>query len=301
VLPKRLARGLIFALCLLAPFSMIPAFKALGMIQIRDEGTITQSCYGYGYESCTSTISTANTATSATSSSMNTATSATTVSPQLSTSAASTSFSTTTVSPQLSTSAGNAPKCVIATAAYGSELAGPVQFLRGFRDGEVNETYLGRSFLTAFNAWYYSWAPSVAKAEYVNGYLRGAVRITILPLLGTLMIASSVFKLIYPMNPELAVLATGLVASSLLGLIYLTPLVFAIAEEKKLRLTKQSLLFAALLGFMLTIVGTLGHGTFGMTEILTSLLVVEIAILTPLAVVRILRYENLQSTRTAAA
>ena len=59
MLSKKLARGLIFALCLLSPFSMVPAFKALGMIQIRDQGTTTQPCYGYA--SCTTTTSTPHT------------------------------------------------------------------------------------------------------------------------------------------------------------------------------------------------------------------------------------------------
>ena len=191
------------------------------------------------------------------------------------------------INQELPSSAGNAPKCVIATAAYGSELAGPVQFLRGFRDGEVNETYLGRSFLTAFNAWYYSWAPSVAKEEYVDGYLRSSVQIAILPLLGSLMIASAIFQLIHPVNPELAVLATGLVASALLGLIYLTPLIFAIVKLKKVRLTRRSLFSVALFGFILTMLGTLGHGSYGILEILPALLVIEITILTPLTIVKV--------------
>ena len=196
------------------------------------------------------------------------------------------------INQELPSSAGNAPKCVIATAAYGSELAAPVQFLRGFRDMEVNGTYLGRSFLTAFNAWYYSWAPSVAKEEYVDGYLRSSVQVAILPLLGSLMIASAIFQLIHPVNPELAVLATGLVASALLGLTYLTPLIFAMVQLKKVRLTRRSLLSVALLGFILTMLGTLGHGSYGIMEILPALLVIEITILSPLTIVTILSRER---------
>ena len=191
------------------------------------------------------------------------------------------------INQQLPSSAGNAPKCVIATAAYGSELASPVQFLRSFRDMEVNETYLGRSFLTAFNAWYYSWAPSVAKEEYVDGYLRSSVQVVILPLLGSLMIASTIFQLIHPVNPELAVLATGLVVSALLGLIYLTPLIFTIVKLKKVRLTMRSLFSVALFGFILTMLGTLGHGSYGIIEVLLALLVIEITILSPLIIVKI--------------
>jgi hypothetical protein len=255
---------------------MIPAFKALGMIQIQDEGAITQPCYGYGYgyESCTTTTPSTPTAVVAASGS----TSQTAVS--------------ATINQQASSSAATAPRCVIATAAYGSELAGPVQFLRDFRDNEVNETYLGSSFLTAFNAWYYSWAPSVAKEEYVNGYLRSSVQVAILPLLGTLMIASTIFHLIHPVNPEVAVLATGLLASALLGLIYLTPLIFPIVKLKKVRLTRWSLFYAALFGFILTMLGTLGHGSYGILEVLTGLLVIEITILSPLTIVKVFSREK---------
>ena len=65
MLSKRLARGLIFALCLLSPLTMIPAFKALGMIQIlRHQATTTQPCYGYA--SCSTTNSTTISSTSST-------------------------------------------------------------------------------------------------------------------------------------------------------------------------------------------------------------------------------------------
>ncbi len=112
------------------------------------------------------------------------------------------------------TASSSSSKCIIATAAYGSELAAPVQFLRNFRDNRVAGTYLGRIFISAFNAWYYSWAPAVAQAEYGNNYLRAAVRVIILPLLGSLMLAESVFDLIHPINPEFAVLTAGIVASA---------------------------------------------------------------------------------------
>lgn len=53
--------------------------------------------------------------------------------------------------------------CVIATAAYGSELATPVQLLRSFRDNKIQATHVGSMFMKAFNRWYYGWAPSVSK------------------------------------------------------------------------------------------------------------------------------------------
>ena len=41
--------------------------------------------------------------------------------------------------------------CLIATAAYGSEMAPQVQFLREIRDGKVMSTESGASFMAGFN------------------------------------------------------------------------------------------------------------------------------------------------------
>jgi len=44
--------------------------------------------------------------------------------------------------------------CVIASVAYGSELAPEVQFLREFRDQAVMSTFAGSQFVKIFNAFY---------------------------------------------------------------------------------------------------------------------------------------------------
>ena len=46
--------------------------------------------------------------------------------------------------------------CLIATAAFGSEMAPQVQFLREIRDGKVMTTEAGTAFMTGFNQFYYS-------------------------------------------------------------------------------------------------------------------------------------------------
>ena len=52
--------------------------------------------------------------------------------------------------------------CLIATAAFGSEMAPQVQFLREIRDNKVLQTESGSAFMTGFNQFYYSFSPAVA-------------------------------------------------------------------------------------------------------------------------------------------
>ena len=117
--------------------------------------------------------------------------------------------------------------CLIATAAFGSELAPQVQLLRNFRDNFVLRTFAGSNFMILFNAFYYSWSPYVAKAEYENPALRSFVRASIYPLIYSLELSRMIAQPLSTM-PELAVLVTGIVASLLIGLIYVSPILLAI-------------------------------------------------------------------------
>lgn len=125
-------------------------------------------------------------------------------------------------------------RCLIATAAFGSEIAPQVQVLREFRDGFVVKTFAGKNFMRAFNAFYYSWSPYVAQAEYGNEPLRAFIRASIYPLLWILELSRQAAEPLMTM-PELAVLVSGLIASSLIGLIYFAPIILAISLAMRLR------------------------------------------------------------------
>lgn len=172
-------------------------------------------------------------------------------------------------------------RCIIATAAYGSEMAAPVQFLREFRDEEVESTYLGKEFLTAFNAWYYSWAPGVAGAEYTNPQLRSAVRLVVVPLLGILFLSKGIFHALLPVNSELAILTSGLIASALLGLVYMTPFVALFTRLRNLRIRRRTLLYLTLACVALTLSATIPYHVTGPIQMLTGFVVVESALLAP--------------------
>jgi len=78
--------------------------------------------------------------------------------------------------------------CLIATAAYGSELAPQVQFLREIRDGTIMSTSSGAAFMTGFNTLYYSFSPTIADMERENPMFQQAVRAFITPMVSTLSI-----------------------------------------------------------------------------------------------------------------
>ena len=83
-------------------------------------------------------------------------------------------------------SGGAGGGCLIATAAFGSEIAPQVQSLREIRDNIVLQTESGTSFMTGFNQFYYSFSPAIADYERENPAFKEAVKITLTPLLTSL-------------------------------------------------------------------------------------------------------------------
>jgi len=76
--------------------------------------------------------------------------------------------------------------CLIATAAFGSEMAPQVQFLREIRDNTVLQTESGASFMTGFNQFYYSFSPYIADYERENPAFKETVKLALTPLLTSL-------------------------------------------------------------------------------------------------------------------
>ena len=78
--------------------------------------------------------------------------------------------------------------CLIATAAYGTELAPQVQLLREVRDNVVLETQSGAAFLSGFNYLYYSISPTIADIERENPVFRYLVGALVTPMIYSLHI-----------------------------------------------------------------------------------------------------------------
>jgi hypothetical protein len=82
--------------------------------------------------------------------------------------------------------------CLIATAAYGSELSPQVQLLREIRDDKVLSTESGSSFMESFNTFYYTFSPTIADWERESPAFRELVKITITPMLTSLSLLNYV-------------------------------------------------------------------------------------------------------------
>ena len=181
--------------------------------------------------------------------------------------------------------------CLIATAAFGSELAPQVQQLRDFRDGLALNTMAGSSFMQVFNAWYYSFSPAVADYERGAPWLKSTVQVAIYPLLGILDLSTGVYGLL-GFSDEVAIVGAGLTASSLIGLVYFAPVSAAMIATRKGRQvghTKYILIAAWAASLAAIAVGEMATNTetlmFG-----TALLVLSAISTVVLAVARAVRF-----------
>ena len=121
--------------------------------------------------------------------------------------------------------------CLIATAAYGSEMAPQVQFLREIRDNTVLQTQSGTSFMTAFNTFYYTFSPTVADYERENPVFKEAVKVGLTPLLTSLTILNYV-----DIDTEQEMLGYGIGIIMLnIGMYFVAPAVVIIALKKRRR------------------------------------------------------------------
>jgi len=82
--------------------------------------------------------------------------------------------------------------CLIATAAYGSEMAPQVQQLREIRDNTILSTESGTAFMTGFNQFYYSFSPTVADFEREQPIFKEIVKTGLTPMLSSLSLLNYV-------------------------------------------------------------------------------------------------------------
>ncbi|MBC8250131.1 MAG: peptidylprolyl isomerase [Candidatus Nitrosopelagicus sp.] len=121
--------------------------------------------------------------------------------------------------------------CLIATAAFGSEMAPQVQFLREIRDGTVMTTQSGTAFMTGFNQFYYSFSPYVADYERENPVFKEAIKVTLTPLLTSLTLLNYV-----DVDTEEEMLGYGIGIILLnIGMYFVAPAAVIIAIKNRLK------------------------------------------------------------------
>ena len=119
--------------------------------------------------------------------------------------------------------------CLIATAAFGSEMAPQVQFLREIRDNTVMTTESGTTFMSGFNQFYYSFSPAVADYERENPVFKEAVKITLTPLLTSLTLLNYVDV---DTEEEMLVYGIGIILLNV-GMYFVAPAVLIISLKKR--------------------------------------------------------------------
>ncbi len=115
---------------------------------------------------------------------------------------------------------GSGGGCLVATAAYGSEMAPQVQLLREIRDGTVLNTRSGSAFMAGFGQLYYSFSPTVADWERQSPAFREAVKAVIAPLLSILAVLSHV-----DIDSEHEMLGYGLGVIAMSAGVYIGPVI----------------------------------------------------------------------------
>jgi len=121
----------------------------------------------------------------------------------------------------------NGGGCLIATAAYGSELSPQVQLLREIRDNQLLNTEAGTSFMNTFNNVYYSFSPTIADMERESPLFKEVVKLGLTPMLSSLSIMENA-------ESESEVLGLGLSVIALNLGMYLAVPVFGIVGIRKI-------------------------------------------------------------------
>ena len=122
--------------------------------------------------------------------------------------------------------------CLIATAAYGSEMAPQVQLLREIRDNQLMNTESGSAFMGTFNDIYYTFSPTIADMERENPVFKEIVKAGLTPMLSSLAIMENA-------NSESEVLGLGLSVIALnLGMYIAAPALIGMKVHQQIKSRK---------------------------------------------------------------
>lgn len=147
----------------------------------------------------------------------------------------------TTTSSTATTATTSKDGCLIATAAYESELSPEVQFLRSFRDAKILNTYAGKEFMGVFNTFYYSFSPTVADWIRSSEAFKAVSKALLCPLISSLRVAAQTYESL-AFNLEIAAIGAGLVASTMIGAIYVSPIITLATRRRHVKIKRPALM-----------------------------------------------------------
>ena len=186
---------------------------------------------------------------------VNTATSVTSTFTTLTANTITTTTTTTVQKNSTATGAGNgagtaACSCPISLATFGSVLAPVAQAMRNFRDQSILKTKVGADFMTFFNAWYYSFSPTLASHFERHPTQRALFRDALYPLFGILYASYYSYLILSPLGSEPAAATAGIVAAGLIGVVYFTPVVYLTSRLLRRKFRSLKLAPSRIFGWM---------------------------------------------------
>jgi len=128
----------------------------------------------------------------------------------------------------------NSGGCLIATAAFDSEMAPQVQHLRELRDKTILQTKSGFTFMSAFNQFYYLFSPTIADYERENPTFKEIVKITLTPLLTSLALLQYAD---IDSESKMLVYGIGIILLNI-GMYFVAPAIIIIKIRKRVNIEK---------------------------------------------------------------
>lgn len=186
--------------------------------------------------------------------------------------------------------------CLIATAAFGSELTPQVQYLRNFREHYILSTAAGSAFMNTFNLAYYSFSPQVADYERGQPWLQTIVKSSLYPLFGILMVSERAH--FGAGGGEAGAIASGTVAAALIGAVYLWPAAFSRKVQARFSTTGKVLIILLVASFGLTLFG-ITSGSELVLSVSTPMFVLSLASMSAVTVGKLARiaYSRMNTSR----
>jgi hypothetical protein len=125
-------------------------------------------------------------------------------------------------------------QCIIATAAYGSPMDPEVAYMRNVRDNMIGSTPIGKTLVTGFNTFYYSWSPPVAQWIADSEGLRTTFRVLLLPISAAVHSAEIVYTTVSPFSQTTASVTAFLLAAAIsIGTYIITPIFAGLTIYRK--------------------------------------------------------------------